>query len=137
MGRAQANEGALCCLAADKRANIYIQQTNGFNYEVPRTLDKQGDILEVPALGGLGWRRVQWTANADNAASIRCAERMGMKMEASVLRWSYCLGEEKEGMDAPAERGGGKGRHSSLLAVCWDDWENGVRDHVARLVERR
>lgn len=94
-------------------------------------------ILEVPALGGLGWRRVQWTANVDNVASIRCAERMGMKMEAAMLRWSYCLGEEKEGMDAPAERGGGKGRHSSLLAVCWDDWENGVRDHVTRLIERR
>ncbi len=91
-------------------------------------------ILEVPALGGLGWRRVEWTANANNVASIRCAERMGMKMEALVIKWSHCLGEEKEGIVAPAERGSGKGRHTTLLAVCW---ENGVRDNVTRLVERR
>ncbi|KAF7421154.1 hypothetical protein PC9H_011674 [Pleurotus ostreatus] len=89
-------------------------------------------ILEVPAQGGLGWRRVQWTANTSNAASVRSAERMGMKVEAAAMRWSFCLQEEKEGIVVPAERGGGKGRHSTLLAVCWDDWENGVRDHLER-----
>ncbi|KAF7423921.1 hypothetical protein PC9H_009219 [Pleurotus ostreatus] len=80
-------------------------------------------ILEVPAQGGLGWRRMQ-------------TERMGMKVEAAAMQWSFCLQEEKQGIVVPAERGGGKGRHSTLLAVCWDDWEHGVRDHVAKLIAR-
>ena len=31
--------------------------------------------------GGLGLRRVQWQAYANNAASIRAAQRMGLKLE--------------------------------------------------------
>ncbi|CAE6426205.1 unnamed protein product [Rhizoctonia solani] len=41
--------------------------------------------LQKPGDGGLGLRRVQWMAHADNAASVRAAERMGLKME-GVLR---------------------------------------------------
>ncbi|KAH7335238.1 acyl-CoA N-acyltransferase, partial [Rhizoctonia solani] len=37
--------------------------------------------LKQPSDGGLGLRRVQWQAHADNTASIRAAQRMGMKME--------------------------------------------------------
>ncbi|KAJ8462930.1 hypothetical protein ONZ45_g17760 [Pleurotus djamor] len=93
--------------------------------------------LENPDSYGLGFRRVQWTANPANIGSVRCAERMGLKMEAPLIRWTWCLGEEKEGTAAPEERGGGKGRNSSLLAVTWEDWENGVRDHVTKLMDRK
>ncbi|KAG8697547.1 hypothetical protein FRC09_007785 [Ceratobasidium sp. 395] len=37
--------------------------------------------LDLPVDGGLGLRRVQWQAHADNAPSIRAAQRMGMKLE--------------------------------------------------------
>jgi RimJ/RimL family protein N-acetyltransferase len=83
---------------------------------------------------GLGFRRVQWTANPNNAASIRAAERMGMRLE-GTMRWTWVMGEGKEGKEVVG-RGEGPGRDSVILAVCWDDWEGGVREHVGRLIER-
>jgi RimJ/RimL family protein N-acetyltransferase len=41
---------------------------------------------------GLGLRRVQWTANAQNARSITAAERLGFKRE-STLRWGKAVFE--------------------------------------------
>ncbi|KAF7327791.1 N-acetyltransferase domain-containing protein [Mycena kentingensis (nom. inval.)] len=86
--------------------------------------------------GGLGFRRVQWTTNEENVASVRAAERLGFKKE-GVLRWNTVLGPEKKGLDAPEERGSGRGRHTVMLAVCWDDWEDGGRELVDGVVDRR
>ncbi|KAL0955088.1 hypothetical protein HGRIS_004005 [Hohenbuehelia grisea] len=84
---------------------------------------------------GLGFRRVQWTAHADNGASIRCAESLGFEREA-LVRWSWVLDETKEGRPVDCDgRGGRMGRNSTLLVLCWDDWENGVRDTVVKILE--
>ncbi|KAJ6531788.1 hypothetical protein B0H19DRAFT_1325931 [Mycena capillaripes] len=92
--------------------------------------------LDLPENGGLGVRRVQWTVNPANAASVRAAERMGMKVE-GTLRWTWVLPEGKEGKAAGAGRGEVVGRDSVLLAICWDDWEHGGREHVERIMERQ
>ncbi|KAJ7756423.1 acyl-CoA N-acyltransferase [Mycena maculata] len=91
--------------------------------------------LDLPKDGGLGFRRVQWTANPLNAASIKIAERMGMKME-GTMRWTWILPEGIEGKEAGEGRGEGLGRDSVLLAAYWDEWESGGREHVAKIVDR-
>ncbi|KAJ7104161.1 hypothetical protein B0H15DRAFT_918775 [Mycena belliarum] len=92
--------------------------------------------LDLPKDGGLGFRRVQWTANTANAASIRAAERMGLKLE-GISRWTWVLPEGKEGKAAGEGRGEGVGRDTAVLGICWDDWENGGREHVERAMERK
>ncbi|KAG5352363.1 hypothetical protein J132_07438 [Termitomyces sp. J132] len=93
-------------------------------------------LLDTPAQGGLGLRRVQWTANPENQASVRAAQRMGFKLE-GIMRWSWCLPQGKEGREVgEGGRGYEKGRDSAVLAVCWDDWENGGREHAEKLIDR-
>jgi len=89
--------------------------------------------FDHPTSGGLGLRRVQWQAHASNAASVGAAKRFGMQFE-GIARWQRALPGNKEG----ARRGNEEktGRHTAILAVCWDDWENGVKEHVARLMAR-
>ncbi|CAE6466315.1 unnamed protein product [Rhizoctonia solani] len=29
------------------------------------------------------------------------------------------------------------GRHTAMLAICWDDWENGGMEHLQRLIDRK
>ncbi|GLB40436.1 putative acetyltransferase (GNAT) domain containing protein [Lyophyllum shimeji] len=91
--------------------------------------------LDVPADGGLGLRRVCWTAHPENAASVKAAERMGMKRE-GLMRWTWTLPPEKVGRPCGKERGEGLGRDSILLAICWDDWEEGAKEQVEKLIER-
>ncbi|TFK75240.1 acyl-CoA N-acyltransferase [Pluteus cervinus] len=93
--------------------------------------------LNVPSEGGIGYRRVAWTANPLNFASLRAAERMGFRQEGTI-RWSWVLPAGKDGkpVDKPG-RGEGKGRDSALFALCWDDWENGGREHVDKLIDRK
>ena len=53
--------------------------------------------LDVPSEGGIGFRRVVWTA--DNDASLKTAERMGFKYE-GWMWWTWAtwaLGHEKLG----------------------------------------
>ncbi|TFK67306.1 hypothetical protein BDN72DRAFT_799087 [Pluteus cervinus] len=113
--------------------------------------------LDPPSLGGLGLRRVVWQANALNLASIRAAEKMGFKREAT-LRWDRALppGKEKGGesvgtgnldvtphgirIRVTKREGDAKkdwvGRHTAMLSLCWDDWENGGREHVEAIIAR-
>jgi hypothetical protein len=131
--------------------------------------------LQKPGDGGLGLRRVQWMAHADNTASVRAAERMGFKMEGVLryvvrldiilsfvlfnqrvesvlivwvitfvfvivnLRWDRTVPIDKENGIKPRE--GDvlqlRGRHSAILAMCWDDWEDGGREHVRKMMARR
>jgi RimJ/RimL family protein N-acetyltransferase len=99
--------------------------------------------LEPPSNGGLGLRRVQWQTNSGNSASARTAERMGFKME-GILRWDrvYYDGKTKgkvsNGREMP--RWGNQddlGRDTLLLSLCWDDWEQGGREKVQTIMERR
>lgn len=96
------------------------------------------DSKSSPYGPGIGLRRVQWQAHADNKPSVRAAERMGFKLE-GIMRWQRVLPIGKRGYDVPTERAGGdrKGRHSAVLALCWDDWElEGARELVRKQMER-
>jgi len=95
--------------------------------------------LEVPTapMPGLGLRRVQWTTNIRNLTSARTAEKMGFKREGTI-RWTYTLAEGKEG-DAPREgdpKPNSARRDSAMLSMCCDDWENGARESVERIINR-
>ncbi|EJU01773.1 hypothetical protein DACRYDRAFT_22170 [Dacryopinax primogenitus] len=94
-------------------------------------------LLDSPSLGGLGLRRAQWKANALNTRSVEAAKRLGFRDE-GVSRWHIVLPEGKEGLDRPDEGDGarGKGRHTAMLSVCWDDWKEGVREKVDALMSR-
>ena len=112
--------------------------------------------------GDLGLRRVQWQADTRNVASIRAAQRLGFVLE-GVMRWQRVCTENKECVsvsdrrneegddtgigrvgkvvaEPPREDAGGNrigpGRHSAMLALCWDDWLSGKRDHVLSLLEK-
>ena len=94
----------------------------------------------APQMPGLGFRRVQWMAHTENMASSATAKRMGFKEE-GVLRWTWVLLEGMEGNGIPVRKGdpeGSKpGRNSVAFSLCVDDWENGGRDHVQRLIDRQ
>ena len=98
--------------------------------------------LELPGASppGLGLRRVQWCAHARNVASARLAERMGFVRE-GVRRWMWVLPEQLM-RDGEKPREGDKwpekpGRHTVVLACCWDDWEGGAREVVQNNIDRR
>jgi len=81
-------------------------------------------------------RRVQWQANVQNTASIKASQRMGFLWE-GVKRWDRVIpaSEEKPNTVEKLPREGDSrradfGRHTVLLAVCWDDWEGGTREKV-------
>ncbi|KAF8804150.1 acyl-CoA N-acyltransferase [Phlegmacium glaucopus] len=88
---------------------------------------------------GLGLRRVVWQANALNRASVGLAERMGFKLE-GVLRWERALSPSKEETGRIPREGDPRrnyfGRDTALLALCWDDWEDGGREKVDQVMER-
>ncbi|KAF8971265.1 acyl-CoA N-acyltransferase [Flammula alnicola] len=92
-------------------------------------------VLDVPSQGGLGFRRVTWSANPFNVASIAAAEKMGFVKE-GVMRWTWVLPVGKEGKPVSEKRGEGNGRDSAILSVCWDDWVSGVREVVIKRMER-
>jgi len=100
--------------------------------------------LEVPENGGLGLRRVQWKASENNKKSINAATRLGFRLE-GICRWHRTLpkGQGKEaGSNGKAIREGDPrrtalGRNSAVLAICCDDWEDGVRDKVASMMKAR
>ncbi|KAJ7112056.1 acyl-CoA N-acyltransferase [Mycena crocata] len=90
---------------------------------------------------GLGLRRVAWRANALNEGSRRAAERMGFRFE-GVTRWSRVLpagkaevsnGRERRAEDARREC---VGINTQVLALCWDDWEDGARGTVDAVIAR-
>ncbi|KAK7047317.1 hypothetical protein VNI00_006548 [Paramarasmius palmivorus] len=95
-------------------------------------------------LGGLGLRRLQWHANVVNEGSVKLAEKMGFVKE-GVMRWHRVLerGKGKEvGSNGRKVRKGDpreewEGRDSVLLAVCWDEWEDGGREKVDKIMDRR
>ncbi|GAA5854591.1 hypothetical protein JCM9279_005702 [Rhodotorula babjevae] len=96
---------------------------------------------------GLGLRRVQWFANALNVPSIRAAQRLGLSLEAAHMAWDRVTVPGKEGVALPdfvqgawreEEEQIGRGRHSAVLAIGWDDWsEKGGRERVDELLEGR
>ncbi|KAI0294621.1 acyl-CoA N-acyltransferase [Multifurca ochricompacta] len=99
--------------------------------------------LELPTASprpGLGLRRAQWMTHSLNKPSHDAAKRMGLKDE-GILRWMFVLPEGKEGHGIPIREGDPQqshpGRHSLVLSFCADDWENGGREHVQKLIDRK
>ena len=98
--------------------------------------------LDLPTASppGLGLRRVQWQTSERNDPSIRAAQRMGFRKE-SLLRWDRVFpgdqGKVGNGEDIREgdPRPGTLGRHTLVFAICWDDWENGGREQVVRLMD--
>jgi RimJ/RimL family protein N-acetyltransferase len=103
-------------------------------------------VLDPPGEGGLGLRRASWQTNIPNDASVRVAERMGFQKE-GLLKWDrvYHGGWEtgKVGNNRPMPRPGKDGerqemgRDTIILSHCWDDWEEGGRDKVKSIMDRR
>jgi RimJ/RimL family protein N-acetyltransferase len=99
--------------------------------------------LELPSAPperrGLGFRRVQWMAHPENQPSIALAKRMGFKEE-GLLRWTWVVPQVVEGNGIPLRDGDPKspnpGRHSAVLSLCADDWENGARELVRHMIDR-
>lgn len=68
---------------------------------------------------------------------MRLAEKMGFRQEA-LLRWDAAFPVGKSGRDTregeAEETRAKKGRDTVVMAVCWDDWEGGVRERVERML---
>ncbi|KAH7099868.1 acyl-CoA N-acyltransferase [Auriculariales sp. MPI-PUGE-AT-0066] len=80
-------------------------------------------------------RRVQWQTNAENVASIHAAQRVGLKLE-GIARWQLVMPLGREGIARPGEEQ--LGRHSAMLAICWDDWEaEGYQAELQAKMDRR
>lgn len=97
--------------------------------------------LELPSspTPGLGLRRVEWRAHSRNISSATTAARMGFRRE-GIMRW-HVLVPPALARDGDKPREGDKwpdryGRHTLFLSVCWDDWENGVKDLVQKNMDR-
>ncbi|KAK7682004.1 hypothetical protein QCA50_014968 [Cerrena zonata] len=92
--------------------------------------------LDPPSESGLGLRRVQWQCNQLNAASRRVAERMGFKFEA-IIRWQRVLPIGKEGPMVSRQDGrkDNPGRHTVMLSLCWDEWEE-AKENVRKQMNR-
>lgn len=94
----------------------------------------------------LGLRRLQWFSNSLNVPSITAAKRLGFELESDCLRWERITKPEKEGLELPAflegerkelEEEVGGGRHSAVLSIGWDRWEEGTREMVDKMIEDR
>ncbi|KAJ7015880.1 hypothetical protein C8F04DRAFT_1246752 [Mycena alexandri] len=139
--------------ASSKPSTVHLCTEIGFVITLPRfqrthvTSNAAGLLLrfalEPPAAGGLGLRRVAWTANIHNAGSIR-----GSGAPRVPQGGRYCAGErvlptsrtEDVGNGGGARAGdpnhGCLGRDTLLLSLCWDDWEGGAREAVNAIMQR-
>jgi RimJ/RimL family protein N-acetyltransferase len=106
-------------------------------FELPR--NNNDPTVALARQLGLGLRRVQWTADANNRPSHATARRMGFEEE-GVLRWAYVIPEGFEGNGRPLRDGdrlsSKPGRDSLVFSLCADDWEGGGREHVQRMIDR-
>ena len=97
--------------------------------------------LDLPSDGGLGLRRVEWRTSELNEGSLRAAERMGMKRDGS-FRWTMVLRPDagKAGNGQSRREGDPRkedlGRNTISLGLCWDEWEDSVRDRVDSVMAR-
>ncbi|KAL0579245.1 hypothetical protein V5O48_002749 [Marasmius crinis-equi] len=97
--------------------------------------------LDLPEEGGIGCRRLEWRANANNSASVRLAQKMGFVLE-GVMKWHRAIPQAKAiGHNGSTIRKGDPraehlARDSAILAIYWDIWENGGREQVDQRMAR-
>ncbi|WVQ65663.1 uncharacterized protein L199_003841 [Kwoniella botswanensis] len=96
-------------------------------------------ILDHPSQGGLGLRRCQWITTTLNIASQNAAKRLGYTYE-GVLRCMRVLPPGKEGAREGRQdvrQSDGQVRDDWYASVTWYEWEERVRKHVDRLMNRQ
>lgn len=100
--------------------------------------------LDLPEHGGLGLRRTEWLASANNEKSRNAALRLGFRFE-GIKRWQMVFPPAESKFPATngiALRVGDPsrdslGRDTAVLSMCWDDWEQGGRDKVDKMMKLR
>ncbi|CAD6573006.1 MAG: hypothetical protein ASARMPRED_005825 [Alectoria sarmentosa] len=99
--------------------------------------------LDPKESNGLGLRRVQWDCSTENTTSMRVAERMALVKE-GVLRWRHVyrdgIARGKVGNGKGVPNGGAEGdlgRDTVIYGLCWDHWEDGGREKVQAVMDRR
>ncbi|KAL4247143.1 Ribosomal-protein N-acetyltransferase [Abortiporus biennis] len=100
-----------------------------------------GFALPTASPPGLGLRRIFWSAHTGNEPSANLARRMGLKDE-GVFRWHWVLPDELKGYGKPCDREGDPfpgrtGRDTRVLAIGWDDWQNGWSEKVQAIIDRK
>lgn len=60
--------------------------------------------------------------------------RLGFTLE-GVMRWQRVLPHGKKGLVPSGGLEVGPGRHTAMLAMCWDDWRE-KRENVLAMMER-
>ncbi|WVO18989.1 uncharacterized protein IAS62_000265 [Cryptococcus decagattii] len=96
-------------------------------------------ILDHPSQGGLGLRRCQWLTTTLNSASQAASKRMGFTFE-GVLRCMKVLPPGKEGIRdgrQDVRQAECMVRNDWYSSVTWYEWEEGVREHVDKLMAGR
>ena len=97
--------------------------------------------LDPPSAGGLGLRRVEWQAHAENTPSRRAALRMGFELE-GIARWQRVFpgGKVALPVEALEKRNGTKGehpgRHTAIFSLVWDEWDD-KRPKIVALMENK
>ncbi|KAG1858763.1 acyl-CoA N-acyltransferase [Suillus subalutaceus] len=86
---------------------------------------------------GLGLRRVCWHPHPGNEPSLRLAARMGLERE-GTLRWTWVLPVGKECGKTPRKTDllAGPGRGTAIMAMTWEDWEDGAREIITTQMAR-
>ena len=92
--------------------------------------------------GGLGLRRVHWSASTMNLASARLAQRMGFE-KIGIIPWHMrflkgkLYGKVGNGRELPpGSDPEDLWRDTLSLTLGWDRWENGARQRVVTAMER-
>ena len=110
-------------------------------------------ILDDKSAGGLALRRCQWFTNSKHVKSQAAAKRLGFTHE-GVLRAHRVLLPGREGARRKSRldyslhhlltTAGRKGeredcpsRDTWVASVFWEEWENGVKEHVDALMARK
>lgn len=97
-------------------------------------------LLLQYAFEELRLRRVQWRAHDFNEPSIRAAKRLGFVYETTML-WDRVLPPGKKGRSVNNADGYGRpesgpGRNSAQLAITWESWLGGGREHIQSLMDK-
>jgi len=102
-------------------------------------------LFKPPPSGGLGFRRVSWTAHPENGRSVVVAEKLGFKQEGR-LRWAWVMppgrvgkpvSSERKALEAEWGRPMADGRDNILLSICWEDWTAGGEEMVDGRMNRK
>ncbi|KAG2743686.1 acyl-CoA N-acyltransferase [Suillus brevipes Sb2] len=123
--------GAMCVLPAFQRTHVATHAVG--------TLLKYCFTMPCASRSeyGLGLRRVHWHAHSCNEPSQRLAVRLGLKRE-GTLRWACVMPVGKDLGKTPRKNDllAGSGRDTIIMAMTWEDWEDGAREIVTTQMAR-